>query len=397
MAYRNVIFPLLGEGNTNRYATGISMTMDDSFIISCYLTNKNGQMIGTEQTIDLPLESVVVSGTYDSQTKSLVLTLESGNTITIPVGDLVSGLQETIDSNNPLNVDYTTDGTTNKVYTAAEQSKLSGIAAGAEVNVQSDWNESDNTSDAYIANKPTIPAAQIQSDWDQTTTTSLDYIKNKPTLGTMAVESASDYTKTSGLATVATSGSYNDLSNKPTIPVVNDATITFEDSNHTTIDSFSLNQSGNKTITIPSGGGAIDIMDMTQVELLDFYTNYATRVTENTYVVGGYSFSTLTVSDQQYGNILILEYNPQFKDQAAGAAAGTIDVTVGVVYIFADGTKQTTTMTYNVPRTNSLATVATSGSYNDLLNRPNMSTETLTFIDANNVSTTVVVYTQPQI
>ena len=38
------------------------------------------------------------------------------------------------------------------------------------------------------------------------------------TLGTMANETASEYTKTSDLATVATSGSYNDLSDKPSIP-----------------------------------------------------------------------------------------------------------------------------------------------------------------------------------
>ena len=43
-------------------------------------------------------------------------------------------------------------------------------------------------------------------------------------------------------------------------------------------------------------------------------------------------------------------------------------------------------------------TVSTfSGSYNDLTNKPSMSTETLTFIDDNNVSTTVVVYTQPTV
>ena len=44
-----------------------------------------------------------------------------------------------------------------------------------------------------------------------------------------------------------------------------------------------------------------------------------------------------------------------------------------------------------------LATVASSGSYNDLTNKPSMSTETLTFIDANNVETTVVVYVQPTV
>ena len=42
------------------------------------------------------------------------------------------------------------DGTTNKVYTATEKTKLSGIASGAEVNVQSNWNETNVLSDAYI-------------------------------------------------------------------------------------------------------------------------------------------------------------------------------------------------------------------------------------------------------
>lgn len=35
-----------------------------------------------------------------------------------------------------------------------------------------------------LLNKPTIPAAQVQSDWNQATTTAVDYIKNKPTIPT---------------------------------------------------------------------------------------------------------------------------------------------------------------------------------------------------------------------
>ena len=34
----------------------------------------------------------------------------------------------------------------------------------------------------YFINTPTIPAAQIQSDWNQADNTKLDYIKNKPTI-----------------------------------------------------------------------------------------------------------------------------------------------------------------------------------------------------------------------
>ena len=44
-----------------------------------------------------------------------------------------------------------------------------------------------------------------------------------------------------------------------------------------------------------------------------------------------------------------------------------------------------------------LSSVATSGNYDDLLNKPNMTTQTLTFIDENNVETNVIVYIQPTV
>jgi hypothetical protein len=40
-----------------------------------------------------------------------------------------------------------------------DKAKLDGIAAGAEVNVQSDWNEADSTADDFIKNKPTLGTA----------------------------------------------------------------------------------------------------------------------------------------------------------------------------------------------------------------------------------------------
>lgn len=40
-----------------------------------------------------------------------------------------------------------------------------------------------------LTNKPTIPAAQIQSDWDQASTTALDFIKNKPSIPSGTVTS----------------------------------------------------------------------------------------------------------------------------------------------------------------------------------------------------------------
>lgn len=161
---------------STKYAASLSLSVDSStFVVTAQLKDQDGNNLGSAQTIDLPLESVVVSGSYNAQTKKVVLTLQNGSTIEFSVADLVAGLQSEITAQNPLSADLIVDGTTNKVFTLTMKNKLDGIEAGAEVNVQSDWNQSDNTKD--------------------------DYIKNKPTL-----------------ATVATSGSYNDLTNKPTIP-----------------------------------------------------------------------------------------------------------------------------------------------------------------------------------
>jgi hypothetical protein len=47
---------------------------------------------------------------------------------------------------------------------AADKTKLDGIAAGAEVNVQPDWNQATTTADDFIKNKPTIPVAADGSE-----------------------------------------------------------------------------------------------------------------------------------------------------------------------------------------------------------------------------------------
>ena len=54
---------------------------------------------------------------------------------------------------------------------------------------------------------------------------------------------------TINLHKVSKTGSYNDLLNTPTIPTVNDSTITIQ-KNSTTVDTFTLNQSTNKSINI---------------------------------------------------------------------------------------------------------------------------------------------------
>lgn len=55
-------------------------------------------------------------------------------------------------------------------------------------NVQSDWDETDETSMAFIKNKPIIPDEQIQSDWNQDDTSAKDFIKNKPSIASLEVQ-----------------------------------------------------------------------------------------------------------------------------------------------------------------------------------------------------------------
>lgn len=64
---------------------------------------------------------------------------------------------------------------------------------------------------------------------------------------------ASNYAQVADLATVATTGDYDDLSGKPTIPTVNNGTLTIK-KNGTSVGTFSANQSGNSSadITVPT-------------------------------------------------------------------------------------------------------------------------------------------------
>jgi hypothetical protein len=64
-----------------------------------------------------------------------------------------------------------------------------------------------------LTNKPSIPAAQVNSDW--ASSTGISAILNKPTLSSVATSGS--YTDLSNRPTLF-SGSYTDLSNKPTIP-----------------------------------------------------------------------------------------------------------------------------------------------------------------------------------
>ena len=66
--------------------------------------------------------------------------------------------------------------TATELSAGADRTKLDGIAAGAEVNVQSDWNQATTTADDYIKNKPTIPSGtQLVYDCGTGSTSTTDF------------------------------------------------------------------------------------------------------------------------------------------------------------------------------------------------------------------------------
>ena len=111
------LFALIDETG-NKIDLSINNT---TYVMTLTLKDKNNNTLSTG-TVDLPLESVVVSGAYDSANKKIVLTLQGGSTIEFSVADLVAGLQSEITSSNKLSADLVDDtSTTHKFVSASDK------------------------------------------------------------------------------------------------------------------------------------------------------------------------------------------------------------------------------------------------------------------------------------
>ncbi len=79
--------------------SSLELNIDNStYIMTINLKNSDGTVLSSE-TVDLPLETMVINANYDNATKEIVLTLKSGTTTRFSVADLVSGLVNTDDLN----------------------------------------------------------------------------------------------------------------------------------------------------------------------------------------------------------------------------------------------------------------------------------------------------------
>lgn len=82
----------------------VGVTLDDEYKLTVTLYNKDGLMLGTPQVVDFPVESMIVDIDFDEATKSLVLTLQNGNSISVPVGDIINGLISSTEKGQPNGV-----------------------------------------------------------------------------------------------------------------------------------------------------------------------------------------------------------------------------------------------------------------------------------------------------
>ena len=140
--------------NDTSVQSGKTYYTGPTYVITSILKDQDGNTLGSSQTVDLPLESVVVSGYYDSQTKKVVLTLKDGSTIEFSVADLVSGLQTEITSSNKLSADLVDDSTTtNKFVTASDKTTWSGkqdkLVAGSNIQIAADGKTISATDTTY--------------------------------------------------------------------------------------------------------------------------------------------------------------------------------------------------------------------------------------------------------
>ena len=157
--------------DSTKYWASITVSVDTTdYKITTTLKDQDGNTLGTAQVIDLPLESVVVSWSYDSVNKKVVLTLENGNTIEFSVADLVAGLQSEITSSNKLDADLVDDSTsTNKFVTAANKTtrnwKQDALIAWTNIQIAADWKTISATDTTYsAASSSTLWLVKLWSD-----------------------------------------------------------------------------------------------------------------------------------------------------------------------------------------------------------------------------------------
>ena len=141
-------------------------------------------------------------------------------------------------------------------YTETDPVFTASAAYGISSSDITTWNNKSDFSGDYddLTNKPTIPTVPTNvSSFTNDAGYITGYTETDPVFSASAAHgiTSTDITNWNNKSTF--SGNYNDLTNKPTIPTVNNATLTIQ-KNGTTVKTFTANASSNVTanITVPT-------------------------------------------------------------------------------------------------------------------------------------------------
>ncbi len=156
----NTTYDAMGSGNS--YAAGLVPA--GSSVHSNKFLRKDGTFV--TPYIYLGMDGIALSF------NAISVDLKANGGLVIESGKIALDLGASSITNNLSEATSSADG----LMSTAHHDKLDGIASGAEVNVQSDWNAT--SGDAQILNKPTIPAAYTDANAVSAVSAADNYIKN---------------------------------------------------------------------------------------------------------------------------------------------------------------------------------------------------------------------------
>ncbi len=276
--------------------------------------------------------------------------------------------------------DDISEGSTNLFMTTAERSKLSGIASGAEVNVNADWNAV--SGDAQILNKPTLGTAAAADTGDFATAA-------QGALADTAVQP-------SDLATVATTGAYSDLTGTPTIPnSLDDLSGDSDDISEGTTNLFMTSLERSKLTGIESGAEVNVNADWNAVSGDAQILNKPTLGTAAAADTGDFATAAqgaLADTAVQPGDLATVATTGAYSDLSGTPTLGTAAAAdTGDFATAAQGSLADTAV-----QPNDLATVATSGQSTDLTDSADLiRNDTDTYVSTDKV-TQIVTLTQAE-
>lgn len=340
-----------GGTTTSLVTTGEKYTWNNKQdAISDLATIRSGASAGATAVQPEDLATVATSGSYNDLTNKPTIPAAQVNSdwnATSGVAQILN--KPTIPTVGDAEIEIQKNGTKVDSFTTNQSGNKKTI------NITVPTNNNQLTNGAGYITSSDIPTNVSAFTNDAGYLTSHQNIKNLNTNNTTG-QTASDSENIAGSGTinlhkVSKTGSYNDLLNKPTIPTVNNATLTIQ-KNGTTVNTFTANSSTNVTanITVPT-----KTSDITNDSGFITSTDIPTKLSDFTDDLG----SSPTHTHSQY-----LTSHQTIKTLKTDNTTGQTT---------SSGEALTGSGTINLHK------VAKTGSYNDLLNKPTIPVITDTY------------------